>query len=122
MSGPRRDRIMAGTALVLILGAAPFDLRAQQGNATGKVSQAAVETAAPLKTEQPASPPAAATEQTPAPDPIASLDPAERPVAEKIRDLLAARSDKIFASKSERAAVEVFYQNRSFVAIWLDKG
>jgi hypothetical protein len=39
-----------------------------------------------------------ATEQTVAPDPMASLDPADRAVAEKVRDLLAAKSDKIFAS------------------------
>ena len=35
-------------------------------------------------------------------DPLASLDPADRVIAEKIRDLLAAKSDTIFASKSER--------------------
>ena len=40
-------------------------------------------------------------------DPLASLDPADRVVAEKIRDLLAAKSDAIFASKSERKAVEI---------------
>jgi L,D-transpeptidase YcbB len=129
MSGPRRDRILAGTALVLILGAAPFDLLAQGGNVTATVSPAApaaVDNATPLKTEQPASTgapgPATATEQTPAPDPIASLDAADRPVAEKIRDLLAAKSDRLFSSKSQRTAVEAFYQNRSFAAIWLDKG
>ena len=63
-----------------------------------------------------------ATEQTAAPDPMASLDPADRAVAEKIRDLLAAKSDKIFASKKERAAVEAFYQARSFAPLWLEKG
>ncbi|HVD74405.1 MAG TPA: L,D-transpeptidase family protein [Xanthobacteraceae bacterium] len=63
-----------------------------------------------------------ATEQTVAPDPMASLDPADRAVAEKVRDLLAAKSDKIFASKKERAAVETFYQARSFAPLWLEKG
>ncbi len=134
MSGPCRDRILAGTALILILGAAPFDLRAQEREATAKVPASAVEnvaTPAPLKSEQPAATidgtattpaPAAATEQAAAPDPLASVDPADRPVAEKIRDLLAAKADKIFASKNERTAVETFYQNRHFVAVWLDKG
>ena len=56
------------------------------------------------------------------PDPLASLDPADRVVAEKIRDLLAAKSDAIFASKSERKAVESFYQNRTFAPLWLDRG
>jgi murein L,D-transpeptidase YcbB/YkuD len=66
--------------------------------------------------------PAVATEQTAAPDPMASLDPADRVVAEKIRDLLAAKGDKLFASKKERSAAETFYQNRNYAPIWLDKG
>src|SRR3954447_20935059 len=72
----------------------------------------------------PATPPspAVATEQVAAPDPMASLDPADRAVAEKIRDLLAAKADKIFASKKERAAVEAFYQARNLAPLWLDKG
>src|SRR5262249_13437724 len=134
MSGPRRDRMLAGTALVLILGAAPFDLPAQEREATAKVPASAVENiapAAPANNGPPAakidgtavSPaPAAETEQPAAPDPLASVAAADRPVAEKIRDLLAAKPDKIFASRNERAAVEAFYQSRSFVAIWLDKG
>ncbi len=65
---------------------------------------------------------ASASEQTAAPDPLAALDPADRAVAEKIRDLLAAKSDKIFVNKRERAAVESFYQARHLVPLWLDKG
>jgi murein L,D-transpeptidase YcbB/YkuD len=59
---------------------------------------------------------------TVAPDPFASLDPADRPIAEKIRDLLTAKNDKIFASRKEHAAVETFYQNRNSAPLWLDKG
>ena len=53
---------------------------------------------------------------------MAALDPADRAVAEKIRDLFAAKTDKIFASKKERSAAETFYQNRNFAPLWLDKG
>jgi murein L,D-transpeptidase YcbB/YkuD len=81
---------------------------------------AAPAAAAPAATT-PAVAPAAATE-TVAPDPFASLDPADRPIAEKIRDLLAAKTDKIFASKKEHAAVEAFYQKRNQAPLWLDKG
>ncbi|MGZ3359437.1 MAG: L,D-transpeptidase family protein [Xanthobacteraceae bacterium] len=66
--------------------------------------------------------PAVATEQTAAPDPMASLDPADRVVAEKIRDLLATKGDKLFAGKKERSAAETFYQNRNYAPIWLDTG
>jgi murein L,D-transpeptidase YcbB/YkuD len=55
-------------------------------------------------------------------DPYASLDPADRPIAEKIHDLLAAKGDKIFATKKERTVVEAFYQNRNAAPLWLDKG
>jgi L,D-transpeptidase YcbB len=75
----------------------------------------------------PAAAPAATTvaapaSETTAPDPFASLDPADRPIAEKIRDLLAAKTDKIFANKKEHAAVEMFYQNRNLAPLWLEKG
>ena len=53
---------------------------------------------------------------------MAALDPADRAVAERIRDLLAAKNDKIFTGKKERAAVEAFYQNRNLAPLWLDKG
>jgi L,D-transpeptidase YcbB len=76
--------------------------------------------------------PAIATEQAAAPDPnasdpnahdhLASLDPADRVIAERIRDLLAAKSDRIFASKKEHMAVEAFYQQRNLAPLWLDKG
>jgi murein L,D-transpeptidase YcbB/YkuD len=63
-----------------------------------------------------------ATEPAAAPDPLALLDPADRAIAEKIRDLLATKADRIFASKKERAAAEAFYQNRNLAPLWLDKG
>jgi murein L,D-transpeptidase YcbB/YkuD len=71
--------------------------------------------------------PAVATEQAaPPPDPMAALDPADRAVAEKIRDLFAAKTDKsadrIFLAKKERSAAEAFYQSRAFAPLWLDKG
>jgi murein L,D-transpeptidase YcbB/YkuD len=68
--------------------------------------------------------PAVATEQAaPPPDPMAALDPADRAVAEKIRDLFAAKTaDKVFLAKKERSAAEAFYQSRAFAPLWLDKG
>jgi len=142
MSGPRRDRILAGTALALIL-AAPFAGFAQEGTNAGAKSAAVATGASPAgpgKTQDsaaypgdeptgtlnaaPAAPasPAAATEQSAAPDPLASLDPADRVVAEKIRDVLSTKAESIFVSKAERTAVQSFYQGRSFAPLWLDKG
>jgi L,D-transpeptidase YcbB len=175
--GLRYERILAGTALALVL-AAPFGAYAQAPAEAAKpaaedrvkppalgesipkppappeqdaatppaaaqpavVAQPPAAAAAPAAAAQPpaaaAQPPAAA--QAPAEpaadakaaaaeppvvvDPLASLDPADRPIAEKIRDLFAAKSDKIFASKKERAAIEAFYKNRNLAPLWLDKG
>src|SRR5215471_16433058 len=159
MSGPRYERVLASTALALML-AAPIGAAAQDAGApatapaavapagqplseSGRVptpsepaatpaEAAAVAGAAALSgapaapsagtSETGAAPAAIASEQTAAPDPLATLDPADRAVAEKIRDLLAAKSDKIFANKRERAAVETFYQARHLAPLWLDKG
>ena len=185
MSGPRCRRILASTALVLILTARTGVAMAQEAgdssvgpmtvigqpappvaagtsaipaaprmeanastaptNLPRAPAQAAVPAEAPVKSEQTAAPseaapkevstpkesaapseapakPTIATEQTVAPDPMAALDPADRAVAEKIRDLFAAKADKIFTSKKERSAAETFYQNRGFAPLWLDKG
>ncbi len=83
---------------------------------SGGMAPDAVPAAAPAADLASTPPPA------PPPDPLAALDPADRPVAEKIRDLLAAKTDKIFTSKKERAAVDAFYQARNLAPLWLDKG
>jgi hypothetical protein len=66
--------------------------------------------------------PAIAVEQSAAPDPLASLDPADRAIAEKIRDLLATKLDRFFVTKKERAAALAFHQDRNLAPLWLDKG
>src|SRR6266487_1734013 len=120
MHGLRYDRILAGTALALIL-AVPMVGLAQGPNKMAPAATAA-SPAEQVSTPTLAADPVAMTEQAVPADPLASLDPADRAIAEKIRDLLAATSDKIFASKKERAAAEAFYQNRNFLPVWLDKG
>jgi murein L,D-transpeptidase YcbB/YkuD len=55
------------------------------------------------------------------PDPFASLDPADRPIAEQVRDLLP-KADRTFSSRKERLAVEAFYQKRNYAPIWFERG
>ena len=85
-------------------------------------SAAGSEGAAPEAVPAPAPEVASAPPPAPPPDPLEKLDPADRPVGEKIRDLLAAKTDKIFAGRKERAAVDAFYQARNLAPLWLDKG
>jgi murein L,D-transpeptidase YcbB/YkuD len=120
MTRLRYDHILAGTALALILAAIPAGSLAQTADKASPLPAAA----APAElqaTEAPSANPTLA-EPTVAVDPLASLDPADRPFAEKIRDFFAATSDRIFANKKERAAAEAFYQSRNYAPLWLDKG
>ena len=129
MSGLACNRLLASTAVALFL-TAPLGAFAQDASKsadipTGTLPQASTDKSSPAPAGDASAPettaPAATPAPAPAPDPIASLDSDDRPVAEKIRDLLAAKPDKLFASKNERAAVESFYQSRGFAALWLTK-
>jgi murein L,D-transpeptidase YcbB/YkuD len=139
MRGLRYDRILAGTALALIL-AAPCTASAQKTAAvTAATGEAAVPmpeggtlpppTSSDVKGTTPALAPGdlppdvpAAAEPAAPIDPYAALDPADRAIAEKVHDLLNAKVDKIFGIKKERAAVEAFYESRKHALVWLDKG
>ena len=144
----RRYRILAGTALALILAAplvsmaknavTPLTLPTDQlllEIAHASVSPATADTAAVEPADEVQGNAAAAilneprpgcdryrTTDPPAPDPLASLDPADRAVAQNIRDLLSAKADKLFANSKERAAVEAFYGERNFAPLWIEKG
>jgi L,D-transpeptidase YcbB len=133
MKGPRFDRILAGmtVAVTLValfsafqwgdLTAVPTGVSpAGQSAPTAPASESPAETIDATPTKPTGS--VSAIEQSVVPDPLASLDPADRVVAEKIRDLLAAKSVAIFPSKSERMAVESFYQNRTLAPLWLERG
>src|SRR5436305_10908485 len=111
MRGKRYDRILAGTALTLVLTLA-----------SAHAQPDLLESKMPLPEQSVLPPPTAAdvtgttsnNSATPiqaapaesvvampevAPDPLASLDPADRPIAEKMRDLLTAKVDRIFPNR-----------------------
>jgi murein L,D-transpeptidase YcbB/YkuD len=86
---------------------------------TGK-SEAA--TAAPA-------PAAAASTATSTPEPAkepvkaaSNVPPADQPVADKLRDMFAAKSLRYFDRKAERAAVDKFYSVREYAPIWTAAG
>jgi murein L,D-transpeptidase YcbB/YkuD len=134
MPGPRYDLILASSGLALILAiplsgmamdptklaAAPIGVPAAEQ--TSMQTATAITSPADEVSNRSSTDPATATEQTAAPDPLASLDPADRAIAEKIRDLLATKLDRLFPSKKEAAAAVAFYQNRNLAPLWLDKG
>jgi murein L,D-transpeptidase YcbB/YkuD len=70
--------------------------------------------------------PAAATpaaEPTKEPTKAASnVPPADQPVADRLRDLLGAKSARYFDRKAERSTVEKFYTAREFAPLWTQAG
>jgi L,D-transpeptidase YcbB len=86
------------------------------------------DTASTPTTTTTASPPAAAA-ATPAAEPAAeptkaasNVPPADQPVADRLRDLMGAKSSHYFERKAERAAVEKFYTARDFAPLWTQGG
>src|ERR1700754_4093786 len=83
---------------------------------------------ADVKKDDPATPPAAAT-ATPAAEPAkepvkaaSNVAPADQPVADKLKEMLGAKSSKYFDRKAERAAVEKFYTAREYAPVWTQAG
>ena len=134
MRGLRFDRLMSGVALALPLSAALFIPPTGAQVTTEAPAATASDVAAPSATEgvgtspdgtaaTPATPPtesATAPAETPV-DALASLDAADRPIAERLRDLLP-KADRTFSSRKERIAVQAFYQSRNYAPLWFDRG
>jgi murein L,D-transpeptidase YcbB/YkuD len=111
------------------------------------VSPPADPAAAPTRPAEPAAPPAAAsatpapaeapastaptpaspaaTAAAPAVEPapkVSNVAPADQPVADKLKEMLAAKSLRYFDRKVERAAVEKFYGAREYAPLWTQAG
>ncbi|TYO63277.1 L,D-transpeptidase family protein [Bradyrhizobium hipponense] len=68
--------------------------------------------------------PAAAT-ATPASEPLkaaSNVPAADQPVAEKLKDIISAKTSRHFDRKNERAAVEKFYGARDYAPVWTQGG
>src|SRR3954466_12730878 len=72
--------------------------------------------------------PPAATATAPAVEPakepvkVSTVAPADQPVADRLRDMLGAKSLRYFDRKNERAAVEKFYTTRDYAPQWTQAG
>jgi L,D-transpeptidase YcbB len=111
------------------------DVTASVPDAT-KTTEQAVETkpaetaAAPagdVKKDDTTTPPAATATPAaePAKEPVkatSNVAPADQPVADKLREMLGAKSSKYFDRKAERAAVEKFYTTREYAPLWTQGG
>ncbi|MHC4041438.1 L,D-transpeptidase family protein [Bradyrhizobium sp. 23AC] len=83
----------------------------------------------PAKTEpakaDTAAPAAPATAAAPAAEPVkaaSNVPAADQPVADKLKDIIGAKTSRHFDRKNERAAIEKFYGARDFAPVWTQGG
>jgi L,D-transpeptidase YcbB len=72
-----------------------------------------------------ASPPSAATATTPVAEPVkaaSNVPAADQPVADRLKELLGAKSSRYFDRRAERSAVEKFYATREYAPLWTQSG
>ncbi len=85
---------------------------------------ASTDSASPAPAAAPA-PEAPATAAAPPAEPpvkVSTVPAADQPVADKLKDMLAAKSLRYFDRKAERAAVEKFYGARDYAPLWTQSG
>ncbi|HEV2157884.1 L,D-transpeptidase family protein [Bradyrhizobium sp.] len=72
-------------------------------------------------TATPAAPAAPAAAAAPAAEPVkaaSNVPAADQPVADKLKDIIGAKTSRHFDRKNERAAIEKFYGARDFAPVW----
>jgi murein L,D-transpeptidase YcbB/YkuD len=83
---------------------------------------------APAANDAATATPSAATATAPTAEPVkepvkvSTVAPADQPVADRLRDMLGAKSLRYFDRKNERAAVEKFYSARDYAPQWTQAG
>ncbi len=80
--------------------------------------------AAPATAAAPAEPPKEIARE-PAAEPVkaaSNVPAADQPVADKLKDIIGAKTSRHFDRKNERAAVEKFYGTRDFAPVWTQGG
>lgn len=76
-------------------------------------------------TATPAAPAAPAAAAAPVTEPVkaaSSVPAADQPVADKLKDVIGAKTSRYFDRKNERAAIEKFYGARDFAPVWTQGG
>jgi L,D-transpeptidase YcbB len=101
----------------------PADVVTAPAADTNKADTGKTDTATAPPALSPAAAPAA--EAPPVSEPVkaaSNVPPADQPVADKLKDMLGAKSLRYFERKAERAAVEKFYTAREFAPLWTQSG
>ncbi|QPF92874.1 L,D-transpeptidase family protein [Bradyrhizobium commune] len=90
-----------------------------------KADTAAAPAAPAAAAATPAEPPKDVAKEQPAAEPVkaaSNVPAADQPVADKLKDMIAAKSVRYLDRKNERAAIEKFYGTRDFAPVWTQGG
>lgn len=89
-----------------------------------KTEPAKADTAA-VPAATPAEPPKDVAKEQPAAEPVkaaSNVPAADQPVADKLKDIIGAKTSRHFDRKNERTAIEKFYGARDFAPVWTQGG
>ena len=129
----RYDRLLASTALVLVLALSSHIATAQQTESLAQASVPVPDTSLPppLTAKDVQAPAKQATKEEPKQDAAAPASEPTRstaaaaptpdsPVGEKLRDLITGRQfDRLVSRKADRAGIEAFYSGRNYAPLWV---
>jgi murein L,D-transpeptidase YcbB/YkuD len=99
----------------------PADVVTAPATDTSKTDTNKTDTATAPTVAPPAAAPAAEAPSQPV-KAASNVAPADQPVADKLKDMLGAKSLRYFERKAERATVEKFYTAREFAPLWTQGG
>ncbi len=129
MKSVRFDRLLASTALGLVLVLSSHAGYAQQPEkqlhaAVGDTSQAASEPAQAAPAEAAKEAPKVEPKAEPKQDAVAAAPaaPTDSAVADKLREMIGGKLDRVVSRKAEREGVESFYKARNYAPLWLSAG
>jgi len=100
----------------------PADVRATPSTGAVAPINTDKKDAAPAAAATPAADGAPNSKEQARPAIATTLAPADQAVAERLRDVLAGKADRILGGKKERATVEAFYVSRGFAPLWIENG
>ena len=129
----RFDRLLASTALVLVLALSSHAATAQQTESLTHAAVPVPDTSLPPPlTAKDIQPPAkqvtkeepkqdaAAPVSEPAKSTAAAAPTPDSPVGEKLRELITGRQfDRLVSRKADRAGIEAFYSGRNYAPLWV---
>src|SRR4029077_1206999 len=115
----RFDRLLASTALGLVLVLSSHPGMAQQSPDTAQPAPPAKDIGAPSPAASPATDATIPTSAPPKPAMLAS-GVADSDVVDKLREAVTGKLDRIVNRKADREGVQAFYSARNYAPLWVN--